>query len=117
MNYFRDDEFKCSHCGVSKMDKGFIDKLNILRESYGKPLRVTSGYRCPAHPVEAKKESSGAHTTGKAVDLAVQGADAYQLLNIALKMGFKGVGIQQKGTGRFIHLDDWDVNRPTIWSY
>jgi len=121
MNYgkfFSEAEFKCSHCGASKMDQGFVDKLNILRESYGKPLRVTSGYRCPDHPVEIKKASSGAHTSGRAVDLAVQGADAYKLLDIAMRMGFKGVGVQQKGTGRFIHLDDWQSpNRPTIWSY
>lgn len=118
MNYFKDSEFECSHCGISKMEQGFIDKLNILRESYGKPLRVTSGYRCPQHPVEAKKASSGAHTTGRAVDFAVQGEDAYKLLSLSMQMGFKGIGVQQKGSGRFIHLDDWDnPNRPTVWSY
>jgi hypothetical protein len=31
---------------------------------------------------------------------------------------FTGIGIQQKGGARFIHLDDLTgVGRPTVWSY
>ena len=116
--YFTEAEFKCSHCGKVEMDQRFIDRLNRLRESYGKPLRVTSGYRCPQHPIEAQKSATGAHTSGKAVDFGVQGQEAYTVLRIGLEIGFRGIGVQQKGTGRFIHLDDWDVpNRPTVWSY
>lgn len=100
------------------MQQDFVDKLNMLRGSFNKPLRVTSGYRCPDHPVEAKKATSGAHSSGMAVDFAVHGADAHALLKLALDMGFKGIGVQQKGGGRFIHLDDWDTpQRPTVWSY
>ena len=121
MNYgkfFTEAEFACSHCGVAKMDQAFVDKLNELREAYGQPLRVSSGYRCPQHPIEAKKASSGAHTSGRAVDFAVQGEAAWRLLSVAMTMGFLGVGVQQKGSGQFIHLDCWDnPNRPTIWSY
>lgn len=114
--YFTQAEFACKcGCGTTKMDQAFVGRLNALREAYGKPLRVSSGYRCPKHPIEAKKATTGMHTTGKAVDFAVERADAVKLLSIALQMGFNGIGVQQKGTGRFIHLDD----RPeqTIWSY
>jgi len=92
-------------------------RLQLLRARYNKPLTISSGYRCPQHPIEVKKASSGAHTTGKAADIAVQGAEAHKILMLALDMNFKGIGVQQKGTGRFIHLDDWDNNRPTVWSY
>lgn len=116
--YFTEAEFRCSHCGEAKMDQAFIARLNELREECGFSLRVSSGYRCPDHPIEAKKAASGAHTTGKAVDFAVDGKLAHELLKHAMDMNFKGVGVQQKGTGRFIHLDDWNTsNRPTIWSY
>ena len=34
---------------------------------------------------------------------------------------FLGIGFQQKGSGRFIHLDmasaEYGILRPTIWSY
>ena len=122
MNYgkfFTEAEFACRHCGVAKMDQAFMDRLNELRLKCGFPFRVTSGYRCTEHPVEAKKGTkSGAHTTGKAVDIACEGALAYILVQQALAMQFKGIGVNQKGGGRFIHLDDMESNtRPTIWSY
>lgn len=114
--YFTEAEFRCRcGCNTTKMDQAFVDRLNALREAYSRPLRVSSGYRCPKHPVEARKATTGMHTTGKAVDFAVEGADAVRLLSLAMNMNFRGIGVQQKGTGRFIHLDD----RPsaTIWSY
>ena len=120
--YFSIDEMKCSHCGDCQMDVEFMDALDSLREAYGKPLAVTSGYRCPEHPIEARKARAGAHSTGKAIDLAVERGDAYEVLEIAMGMGvFTGIGIQQKGSGRFIHLDACEEPemspRPTVWSY
>ena len=115
---FKRTEFECSHCGAEGVQEKLIEKLQALRLEYGKPMRITSGYRCPDHPVEARKAASGAHTTGKAADIAVEGRQAHELLRQALDMNFKGIGVQQKGTGRFIHLDDWIApNRPTVWSY
>jgi zinc D-Ala-D-Ala carboxypeptidase len=113
--YFSAKELSCQHCGKEGMDQAFVDRLNALREAYGAPLRVTSGYRCKDHPVEARKATSGMHTTGKACDFGVEGAAAHKVLSLALQMGFKGIGVQQKGTGRFIHVDDRD--NPTVWSY
>lgn len=115
--YFTESEFACKHCGKCEMDQKFVDRLNKLRKAYGAPLKVSSGYRCTEHPVEARKGSAapGMHTTGKAVDFAVERGDAYRLLMLALEMGFTGIGVQQKGAGRFIHLDDRDS--PTVWSY
>ena len=120
--YFSDSEVSCSHCGENKMSPEFMDALDTLREAYGKPLRVTSGYRCPEHPIEARKASAGAHSTGKAIDLAVGRGEAYELLKLALAMDvFTGIGVQQKGSGRFIHLDACEEPemspRPTVWSY
>lgn len=123
---FSRHEFACSHCGRAEMSDDFLWRLQDLRDSYGKPMRITSGYRCKNHPIESGKKSVGAHTTGRAVDVAVSRGEAYSLLRLAIRMGFTGIGVQQKGDGRFIHLDDItakeDFNgkkfpRPTIWSY
>ena len=119
--YFNQHEFTCSHTGKCDMDSNFINKLNELRVAFGKPMRITSGFRDVTHPIEAKKSAPGAHTTGQAADIAVSREDAFDLLSLALTRGFTGIGIQQKGSGRFIHLDTLKNSperpRPTIWSY
>ena len=119
--YFNQHEFTCSHTGKCDMDSNFINKLNELRVAFGKPMRITSGFRDVTHPIEAKKSSPGAHTTGQAADIAVSREDAFDLLSLALTKGFTGIGIEQKGSGRFIHLDTLKNSperpRPTIWSY
>jgi len=115
---FSENEFKCSHCGKVDMQPQFMSMLQQLRNIYGKPMRITSGYRCPDHPIEAAKSAPGAHSTGQACDVAVQGTDAYMLLKSAFALGFTGIGAQQKGGGRFIHLDTLkEPPRPNVWSY
>ena len=111
-------EFSCSHCGANEIKASLLDKLQELRNKYVKPMKITSGYRCPKHPIEAKKAAPGAHSTGLACDIGVSGADAHKVLSLAMQLGFTGIGVQQKGTGRFIHVDlTTGQNRPTVWSY
>ena len=125
MKYFTEDELKCSHCGKSGMDPNFMARIEALREQLGFPFPVNSAYRCPEHPIEVAKARPGAHATGKAVDIAVKREEAYRLLQIVFRSdvfrsdwNFTGVGINQKGSGRFIHLDTVSEGiRPTVWSY
>ena len=123
MSYFSDNELRCQ-CGCEELvfDDDVRKKLDQIREDCGFPLPVTSGYRCPNHPIEAAKtangRSVGAHTTGKAVDIGVRGEQAHVLISVAVLRRCPRIGVNQKGNSRFIHLD-WDDNRPspTVWSY
>lgn len=122
MRHFKVSEFNCSHCGENRMDTAFMEQLDELRHMYGKPLTVTSGYRCPEHNAAVSSTGrTGPHTTGRAADLAVDRANALQLLKLALALGFTGIGVQQKGGGRFLHVDNLPnapgQPRPTLWSY
>jgi zinc D-Ala-D-Ala carboxypeptidase len=116
---FQESEFRCTHTGRSFMKESTLEKLQRVRTRYGKPLKVTSGCRDASHPIEARKINPGVHTTGHAVDLAVRGEDAVLVLHLALEEGFTGIGVQQKGDSRFLHLDDVPEGfpRPMIWSY
>ena len=123
MNYFSEDELRCKcGCGEYFFDDKVLDLLNSIRRDCGFPLPVTSGYRCPNHPIEAAKDADGrpigAHCTGKAVDIGVERGRAHRLIQSALEHGCPRIGVNQKGGGRFIHLD-WDYTRPhpTVWSY
>ena len=124
VEFFNRSEFACKHCGRCEMDETFVMRIDELRRKFGEPLRVSSGYRCPEHNAAVSSTGAdGPHTTGRAVDLVVSRGEAHRLLKLIMTMGgFSGVGIQQKGAGRFLHIDDLRDNetagpRPTIWSY
>lgn len=126
LRYFAASEFNCkgSGCcgGVGLMDASFLDEIDELRHRYEKPLFVSSGYRCPVHNKRVSSTgASGPHTTGRAADFRIDRADALKLLSIAIDMRFTGIGVNQKGAGRFLHLDNLPNSsghpRPTIWSY
>ena len=120
-------ELVCSQSGINKMCEDTMDRLQEVRTAYGRGLTISSGYRDVTHSIEAAKIEkhgrAGAHSTGRAVDLAVRGADAVHLLSLALDAGFTGIGVKQAGEKRFIHLDDiqpeddFHASRPWIWSY
>ncbi len=117
--YFSDDELRCQcGCGVLNPNPEFDVLMQIMdkiREEYGKPLRVTSGYRCANHPIEKKKAKPGQHNVA-AIDLGVSRKDAVRLLRIAMSyQSIRGIGVQQKGDARFLHFDM--RTEPTIWSY
>ena len=119
---FSASEFRCQHTGTDGMDEDFVRCLQQLRTIYGKGMVISSGYRSAEHPIEARKPNGpGAHESGKAADIAIYGADALELLTLALQSGlFTGIGVAQKGSlgSRFLHLDTLEGgNRPTIWSY
>ena len=106
--HFRRAELACRHIGGCEMNKEFIAVLEDVRRIYDKPMILSSAYRDKTHPAEVKKETTGIHAIGRAIDILVMGAAVQALLAILCvheKVG--GVGINQRGeTGRFIHMDD-----------
>ncbi len=120
--HFSSAELACK-CGCGMLpERDFMAKVERLRVRFGLPLPVTSCARCAAYNAKVSKTGAkGPHTTGRAVDFAVIGNRALDLVRIALEEGFTGIGVQQKGTGRFIHIDDLPAAegqpRPWIWSY
>ena len=97
------------------MDFRFIEKLDRLRSDLGIPLAIASGYRTPAHNAKVGGVDSSAHETGNAADIVARASGTrFKLLQAALEMGFRRIGV---GAG-FIHLDD-SLTHPqdVIWVY
>ena len=120
MSYFTPEELACTHCGKQNFNEEVLATLNQMREEAGFPFVVSSAYRCPEHPIEAKKANLGEHTTGMAVDILVSGEQAHTLLSLAAAYGVPRIGVNQKGAraNRFIHLGfNEDYPNPTVWSY
>jgi|SRR3990167_3118164 len=119
---FNENEIKCSHCGASIIVPEFLDKLQTLREEYCRPMKISSWYRCSKHNNNISTTGlTGPHTSGCAVDILCYGRNAFDLVHLAIKHGFTGIGINQKGSvdKRFIHLDTLrdGMGFPRIWSY
>ena len=117
-------ELACKHTDICDVDPDMMNTLQLLRTDINAPITISSGYRHPTHPVEAKKDKPGTHTTGKAVDIVCYGVKAHRVLELAARQWY-GIGIKQHGpmNGRFIHLDmvkagEVDhISRPWLWSY
>jgi len=122
--HFKHHELVCRcGCGRNEMDENFLEMLEDLRAWVGKPIKLSSAFRCPEYNNKISATGqSGPHTTGLAVDIQVYGVDAYDFIYGAFRVGFTGIGIKQKGSlgGRFIHLDylaEPDYPRPRVWTY
>jgi uncharacterized protein YcbK (DUF882 family) len=118
---------KCGNCAFEGMDENFMELLEAVRTDpdWNKLMKVSSAYRCPEHNSAVSSTGmTGPHTSGKAIDIQVSGAEAHLLLGVAMGYDFSGIGIAQKGAhgSRFIHLDTLETGetkgpRPWIWSY
>jgi uncharacterized protein YcbK (DUF882 family) len=127
VEHFTPAEFACrgqNCCGNDNLiQPALVFKLDQLRGRLNKPVMITSGYRCPIHNsrVSPGTGETGPHTTGLAADIGVSGRDAITVLRLALELGFTGIGVQQKGGDRFLHVDlipdSHGHKRPWIWSY
>ena len=75
MRFFKEQEFVCRCCGgLPPFAKENIEALveNVLdplRERYGKPIVVNSGYRCAKHNREVGGATNSQHMCGEAADI------------------------------------------------
>tara|TARA_B100000927_G_C16424168_1_gene452691 strand:+ start:219 stop:563 length:345 start_codon:yes stop_codon:yes gene_type:complete len=114
MKYFNESEFS----NFEMMDEKLLSMLDDLREAYGYPIKLTSTYRSPDHPIEAKKKSPGEHAYGAAVDIACIGGEAtFKLVKAAIEVGFTRIGVSRKNN--FVHVGIGYPDAPpiTLWTY
>ena len=80
-----EDEYRCHHCGEYPPefdpDDIFVpyqilfDSFKFIRESWGKPIPINSGYRCPVHNSMIGGAYLSAHMWGLALDLDCDDVD------------------------------------------
>ena len=92
-----------------------MDRLQVLRDLYGKPLVIVSGYRCPKHNRVVRGSPKSDHLRGEAVDLRVHdktSGDLYRIRELAFKLNFNGIGIGKS----HLHIGLRE-GEPRSWSY
>lgn len=105
LNYhFRDTEFACRHCGLAMVHPELVRKLEALRQTIGKSITVTSGYRCGDYQkVVNPKVFPSPHMFGMAADIIIPGLTVEAIAQAAERAGFDGVGRYFKQG--FVHVD------------
>lgn len=107
--HFNSNEFECP-CDKCDNDDQLIDseliaKLEKSRIKYGKRVKVTSGYRCPAHNAEVGGKPGSAHMSGLAADIqpSLMNLDELDLVYDICYDEFDNIGDGRRL--RFIHVD------------
>ena len=114
---FRVREFRCRDgTDTILIDEGLVVVLQCIREHFGKPVTITSGYRTehynnvtlPAKGIKTSRNSR--HLLGRAADIQVQDTDPLAVAAYAesLMPGWGGVGRYPVKAGRakgWVHVD------------
>lgn len=105
--HFNSKEFecKCGKCDEQLISDILLEKLEKVREEYGKPIKINSGYRCPDHNKAIGGKPGSSHMTGLAVDIspALLTLDDLDLLYEICYNVFDNIGDGRNK--KFIHVD------------
>jgi zinc D-Ala-D-Ala carboxypeptidase len=85
-----------------------IIALQTIRDHVGKPIRVNSAFRSPAHNKAIGGASNSLHTLGLAADIVIDGMTPIEVASLASDMGLGGI----KAYPTFTHID---VGRHRTW--
>lgn len=95
------NNFRCKHTAISTV---LIEKFKILRLLVGKPIIITSAYRCDTHNISVGGSDLSQHKMGFALDmLPPKGLSLDEFQKLAKLSGFTyTIVYHDKG---FLHAD------------
>lgn len=105
----------CEHGDKDSNDVDINNAIERLERHVGYELVYNSGFRCTECNEKAGGSENSPHLRGLAVDIRVVGSSGrYVLIQAALELGFRRIGIGKK----FVHLDvDLSLTQEVIWLY
>ena len=86
-----------------KIDLLLVQHLETIRQHFGKPVTVNSGYRTPAHNAAVGGVKDSYHVKGMAADICVQGVSSRDVAQYAESLKIGGIGWYEKSN--FVHID------------
>lgn len=106
---FNSTEFDCHGsgcCSQTLINETLVEYLQKIREHFGKPITITSGYRCETHNKRIGGATGSRHSKGDAADIVVSGVSSREVAKYAESIGVKGIGLYETATdGYFTHID------------
>lgn len=109
-NNFISTEFDCKGndgcCKATIINPQLVIYLQAIRDHFGKPITITSGYRCLKHNQRVGGATGSRHTKGDAADIVVSGVAPKEVAKFAESIGVKGIGLYEtQADGYFVHID------------
>lgn len=105
---FKASEFRCKGkdcCDEFKIDEALVEWLQKIRDHFGKPVTVNSGYRCPVHNPKVGGSSGSHHMKGQAADIWISGVAPRKIAEYAEQIGVKRIGLYEtEKDGYFVHI-------------
>lgn len=97
----------------AKLEALIVNCLDPIRRIYGRPVIVSSGYRCPQLNSLVGGVSTSQHTMGEAADLVpASGGSLGALARAAIQFGdFDQLILEQAGGSKWIHVSWREGNR------
>lgn len=107
LQIFGRDAFASPDTGEAYIHPELLAKLDALYDRVGGRLRVTGGYRTPAHNAQVGGAPNSFHLDGRAADMAPgAGLSWEELYEAAIAVGFTGVILEKTtGTAPHLHVD------------
>lgn len=106
---FRVSEFLCHGtgcCASGKIDEELVQILQKIRTHFGKPVHISSAYRCETWNKQVGGVSGSYHRYGQAADIKVEGIAPAEVAKYAESIGVKGIGLYETDSdGHFVHVD------------
>lgn len=111
---FKTGEFHCQGvgcCTETAIDEKLVEYLQKIRDHFGKPVLINSGYRCKKHNAEIPNAGTKSkHMDGKAADIMIRGVQPAEIAQFAESIGVKGIGLYDTAAdGLFVHIDTRDT--------
>lgn len=103
---FKSTEFDCKGkgcCSKTPIDIELVGYLQVIRNYFGKPVTINSGYRCQKHNKNVGGVTNSKHCAGMAADVVVKGVSPAKVADFCETL-MKNTG----GVGRyknFTHID------------
>ena len=106
---FQYKEFDCHGqgcCSTTIIDEKLVEYVQRIRDHFGKPVTITSSYRCEVHNRRVGGATKSYHMRGQAADIVVQGVSSREVAKYAESIGILGIGLYETSKdGYFTHID------------
>jgi hypothetical protein len=80
--------------------------LQNIRNHFGKPVNISSGYRCATHNKNIGGATGSKHSKGQAADIYINGVAPAEIAKYAESIGILGIGLYETDKdGHFVHVD------------